>query len=365
MRRWPVGMIGGAPGAFMGDVHRRAMALTGSFDLVAANLSRNPKRACEAGASIGLAPERCYENWLTMARVEAQRTDGIALAVIVTPNDTHLMVASAFLEAGIPVLCEKPLTTTMEAARNFATRFSVPSPQMALAYTYSGYTMVREARRLVRNGALGALRGIQVEYLQDWLGSSESEGGWRLDKQIGGAGGCLGDIGTHAFHLAEFVSGLECTQVSARVSSLVTGHAVPDDAQIQLRFGPCVVGGLWVSQVATGCGNDLKLRIFGEKAGLEWRQEQPETLTLSTSDGHSTALSRGGRAVQMPSLLPQGHHEGYLEAFARLYADAALMLDGQEAPLLPRLNDGLRGQAFIEATLTSGAQDGVWTTISA
>ena len=365
MRRWPVGMIGGAPGAFMGDVHRRAMALTGRFELIAANLSRDAKRASKAAADLGLKPERCYEDWQIMASAESRRTDGIALAVIVTPNNMHLPVASAFLEAGIPVLCEKPLTTEMSAARRFVEQFPNTSSQMALAYTYSGYAMVREARQLVKNGTLGALRSIQIEYLQDWLGHTEAAGGWRLDEQIGGAGGCLGDIGTHAFHLAEFISGLKCQQVSARVSTLVAGRTVPDDAQMQLRFEGGVIGGIWVSQVATGCGNGLRLRLFGEKAGLEWRQETPETLILSTPDGRSTAFARGGCAMQTPSLLPQGHPEGYLEAFARLYDDMALMLDGQPAPLLPRLNDGLRGQAFIEAALTSGARDGIWTHVQA
>lgn len=363
MNTWPVGMIGGAPGSFMGDVHRRALALTGQFSLVAGCLSRHPRQALEAGQALGLDPARAYTDWTRMAREEAARPDGIALAIIVTPNAMHLPVAAAFLDAGIPVLCEKPLALTLEQARHFAIRFEEKTNDMIMAYTYSGYAMVREARRLVQTGALGALRGIQVEYLQDWLADADSDGGWRLDPRTGGAGGCVGDIGTHAFHLAEFVSGLRCEALSARISHLVAGRAVPDDAQIQLRFADDTVGGLWVSQVATGCGNALRLRLFGEKAGLEWNQEQPDTLVLSTMDGCQTHIARAGSAVPTPSLLPRGHPEGYLEAFARLYADTAGLLGGHNAPLLPRLDAGLRGQEFIEAALESGARYGAWTAL--
>ncbi|NVN38167.1 Gfo/Idh/MocA family protein [Komagataeibacter swingsii] len=365
MKKWPVGMIGGAPGSFMGDVHRRALALTGQFSLVAGCLSRHAVPALKAGQTLGLAPARTYIDWTQMARAEAARPDGISLAIIVTPNDMHLPVAAAFLEAGIPVLCEKPLALTVEQARHFAERFIAQAQDMIVAYTYSGYAMVREARRLVHDGALGALRNIQVEYLQDWLGNADSDGGWRLDPRTGGAGGCLGDIGTHAFHLAEFVSGLRCEVLSARVSRLVPRHAVPDDAQIQLRFSNNAVGSLWVSQVATGCGNALRLRLFGEKAGLEWNQEQPDSLIISTADGRTTHVARGGSAVQTSSLLPRGHPEGYEEAFARLYADTANLLGGHDAPLLPRLADGMRGQAFIEAALESGARYGAWTLLQA
>ncbi|BAK82610.1 Gfo/Idh/MocA family protein [Komagataeibacter medellinensis] len=361
MKTWPVGMIGGAPGAFMGDVHRRALALSGQFSLVAGCLSRHPQQALAAGRALGLAPERTYADWAQMARAEAARPDGIALAIIVTPNDTHLPVAAAFLAAGIPVLCEKPLALTLEQAQHFASRFTAKANDMVMAYTYSGYAMVREARRLVQAGALGAIRNIQVEYLQDWLGNADSNGGWRLDPQTGGAGGCLGDIGTHAFHLAEFVSGLQCQSLSARVSRLVPGRAVPDDAQLQLRFSHAAIGSLWVSQVATGCGNGLRLRLYGEKAGLEWKQEQPDTLALSTMDGRTTHTARGGSAVLTPSFLPRGHPEGYLEAFARLYSDTARLLGGLDAPLLPRLAAGVRGLGFVEAALQSGARDGAWT----
>ncbi|MBV1823901.1 Gfo/Idh/MocA family protein [Komagataeibacter oboediens] len=365
MNTWPVGMIGGAPGSFMGDVHRRALALTGRFSLVAGCLSRHAGTAQKAGQALGLDPARTYTDWTQMARVEAARPDGIALAIIVTPNDMHLPVAAAFLEAGIPVLCEKPLALTLDQARHFTERFITKGHDMVVAYTYSGYAMVREARRLVHDGTLGTIRNIQVEYLQDWLGDADSDGGWRLDPRTGGAGGCLGDIGTHAFHLAEFVSGLQCEVLSARVSRLVPRHAVPDDAQIQLRFSDNAVGSLWVSQVATGSGNALRLRLFGEKAGLEWNQEQPDTLIVSTADGRTTHIARGGSAVGTPSLLPRGHPEGYLEAFARLYADTAYLLDGHDAPLLPRLADGVRGQEFIEAALTSGTQYGAWVSVRA
>ena len=363
MTMWPVGMIGGAPGSFMGDVHRRALALTGQFSLAAGCLSRHADQALKAGKALGLDPARTYTNWRQMAQAEAARLDGIALAIIVTPNDMHLPVATAFLEAGIPVLCEKPLTLTLDQAQDFSRRFIAKAQDMVVAYTYSGYAMVREARRLVHNGTLGALRNIQVEYLQDWLGNADSEGGWRLDPRTGGAGGCLGDIGTHAFHLAEFVSGLRCEALSARVSHLVPQHTVPDDAQIQLRFSDNAVGSVWISQVATGCGNALRLRLFGEKAGLEWNQEHPDSLIISTADGRTTHITRGGSAILTPSLLPRGHPEGYLEAFARLYADTARLLSAQDAPLLPRLADGIRGQEFIEAALKSGANDGAWVSL--
>ncbi|WP_242010584.1 Gfo/Idh/MocA family protein [Acetobacter musti] len=358
------GMIGGALGAFMGDVHRRAMALTGRFALTAACLSGHPETARAAGTALRLDPDRIYDDWATMARTEAARPDGIRLAIIVTPNYLHLPVAAIFLDAGIPVFCEKPLTNTLPEAEDFAARFAMSGDRMALAYTYSGYSMVREARTLIRSGRLGPLRSIQAEYLQDWLGASDAPGGWRLDPAKGGPGGCLADIGTHAFHLAEFVTGLRCNALSARVSRLVPGREVPDDAQMQLRFPGGETGGLWVSQVATGCGNGLRLRIFGEKASLEWAQERPEDLILSFPDGHSERIVRGATGVTAPSLLPRGHPEGYLEAFARLYTDLADRIEGRPAPLLPTLADGLRGQHFVAAALTSGAADGAWISLT-
>lgn len=353
-----VGMIGGAPGSFMGDAHRRAIAMTGRFTLVAGCLSGRPEKARAAGAQLGLAPERCYDDWAVMARAEAARAEPISLAVVVTPNDMHLPVTGAFLDEGIKVFCEKPLCIDAAGALAFAQTHATEN--MALAYTYTGYAMVREARRLVREGELGRVRNVQVEYLQDWLDHAAAPGGWRLDARIGGAGGCLGDIGTHAFHLAEFVSGLTCSAVSARVSRLVQGRSVPDDAAVFLDFQDGCVGGLWVSQVATGCGNALRVRLFGTLGSLEWAQERPDELRVARADGTVTTRVRGASAVHAPVFVPRGHPEGYLAALARLYDDLADRLDGQGGDSLPGFGDGLRGVHFVETALASGQEHGMW-----
>ncbi|MBE7728306.1 Gfo/Idh/MocA family oxidoreductase [Komagataeibacter sp. FXV3] len=354
-------MVGGAPGGFMGDVHRMAQRMTGRFMLAAGALSSDPQRAVTAGTMLGLPPDRSYADWRDMAAREAARPDGIQVVSIVTPNYLHLPVARAFMDHGITVICDKPLSADPAEAEAFARDIPDPDARFIVTYTYSGYAMVRHARHLVASGALGRIRMIQVEYPQDWMALPSSGNlGWRQDIRLGGAGGCLGDIGTHALHLAEFTSGLECRQVSALLTRIDENAAVPDSAQLLLRFADNATGGMWVSQVAAGCGNALCIRIYGEKAALGWQQEYPDQLSFTPLGKATQILERGSTDVSEPVFVPRGHPEGYVSAFARLYDDAANLLTNQPAPLLPRFSAGLRGMRFIEAALQSSRNNGQW-----
>ena len=380
-RRIRIGLVGGGQGSFIAGAHRAAARLDDGYELVAGALSSDPERALASGLAMRLAPERCYGDYADMARREAQRSDGIDVVVVVTPNHLHFPVAKAFLEAGIHVICDKPLTTRLDHADELLALAQRTGLLFMVTHTYSGYPLVRHARELVRSGALGDLRVVQVEYAQDWLAeplelTGQKQAAWRADPERAGPAGALGDIGTHAFQLAQFVTGLEVEQLAAELTTFVPGRALDDNVQVMLRFKSGARGALWASQVATGSANRLQLRVFGSRAALHFDQENPEQL-LYTRLGEATQIVRrgatpaGGDAARA-SRLPAGHPEGYFEAFAQLYTDFALAwharaagqpFDTEHHPM-PTVRDGRQGMAFIDAVLRSHRGGCAWVALS-
>ncbi len=379
-RRLRLGMVGGGEGAFIGAVHRLAARLDDTWLLVAGALSSDAARAEASAASLGLA--RSYADWHEMARVEATLEDGIDAVAIVTPNHLHARIALAFLDAGIHVICDKPLAVSLAEAEALAQRTRETNLVFALTHTYSGYPLVRHARHMVEAGELGEIRVIQVEYAQDWLAQPVEHDGtnrqaaWRTDPALAGPAGCLGDIGTHAYQLAAFVSGLSPSAVSAEVHTFVPGRRVDDHVQAMLRYANGARGMLWASQVASGAENALRLRVYGTRASLMFDQEQPNELWFTEQGAEAVRLTRGrvsSAAARHATRVPPGHPEGYLEAFAQLYRDAALQIaarnEGLPSPpeslLLTTVDDGVEGLRFIDAVLASSRADGAWQTMKA
>ena len=375
-RRIRLGMVGGGTGAFIGYVHRIAARLDGDYELVAGALSSTPERSQESGKAVGLAPDRIYDDYEQMAKAEAARPDGIEAVAIVTPNHMHYGPAKAFLEAGIHVICDKPLTSSLDDARKLADIKPAKGAKFLLTHNYTGYPLIRQARELVESGALGKIRVVQAEYPQDWLAVEADPGNkqaaWRTDPARSGAGGAIGDIGTHAYNLLRFVTGLKTEAVSADLQSFVSGRKLDDNVHIMLRFEGGARAMLWASQVAVGCENGLQLRVYGEKAGLEWRQDNPNYMWYTEFGKPKQLLTRGGAisgnaASTMNVRVPAGHPEGYLEAFATLYSQFAEVIRGNGAPyegLLPTMQDGVEGMQFITASVKSSAEDGRWVKLS-
>lgn len=375
-RRLRLGMVGGGRGAFIGAVHRLAARMDDHYELLAAALSADPANARASALALGLDPARAYEDYALMAQTEAARSDGIEVVAITTPNHLHAPVARAFLQAGIHVICDKPLALTLAEGEELALLARQQRRLFALTHTYSGYPMVRHARELVAAGALGELRYVQVEYLQDWLANpippgQNKQADWRADPAKAGRAGCLGDIGTHAYQLAAFISGQWPSELAAQLHSFVPGRRVDDHLQVWLRYPSGMRGSLNASQIASGDENRLQIRLYGSKASLVFRQESPNELWLTPTGGASQRLTRGrvaSPAAQHASRVPAGHPEGYLEAFAQLYTDAALQIHALEAGLPPpseslaltTVEDGVAGMRFIEASLASHAADGRW-----
>lgn len=363
MQRVRLGMVGGGEGAFIGAVHRIAARMDGRFDLVAGALSSDPDRAARSAADLGMA--RSYDSFAAMAAAEAAREDGIEAVAIVTPNHLHAAPAIAFLQAGIHVICDKPLAATRQDARAMAAAASASQARFFLTHNYAALPMIREARAIVAEGGIGDLRLVQVEYLQGWLASDpgSKQSAWRLDPARAGAG-ALGDIGTHAWQLAAFVTGQRPQAIAAEVSSMVPGRTIDDDARLALRYASGMRGGLWVSQVAAGCQNRLNLRVFGTEGGLDWSQEEPERLIRRHRDGPAQIMTRADdRSASFRT--PPGHPEGYLEGFANLYSDIAAVIRGDLtlAERVPGIEDGLSGMAFIAAAQASSAAGGAWTEV--
>jgi predicted dehydrogenase len=373
-RRIRLGMVGGGEGAFIGAVHRIAARLDDQYELVAGALSSEPGRALRSAEAIGLP--RGYPDYLTMAREEAERADGIEAVAIVTPNDQHAPAAEAFLKAGVHVICDKPVTTTLAEAQRLKALAQQAKRIFAVTHNYTGYPMVRHARQLVREGALGEIRVVQVEYAQDWLterleSTGQKQAAWRTDPKRSGAGGCIGDIGTHAFNLLHYVTGLKTSELAAELSTFVEGRALDDNVQVMLRLANGARGCLWASQVAPGNENGLRLRVYGSRGGVEWAQEQPNQLRHAPFGEPVRTVSRGTGAVladgQRVTRLPSGHPEGYLEAFATVYGEIAGAIraarDGAVLPAevhFPTIDDGIEGVAFIEAAVRSSAENGCW-----
>lgn len=378
-RRIRLGMVGGGQGAFIGAVHRIAARIDDQFELVAGALASDSIRAKASAKDLGIADDRAYGSFEEMAKAEAARSDGIEAVSIVTPNHMHSPVAKAFLEAGIHVICDKPLTTTVAEAEELVALVRKTGRVFVVTHNYTGYPMVRQARAMVANGDLGEIRLVQAEYPQDWLTerletSGQKQAAWRTDPARSGAGGCIGDIGTHAYNLACFVTGLELDELLAQLSTFVEGRLLDDDVQILLRWKGGAKGMLWASQVAVGNENGLTLRVYGSKGGLEWAQENPNHLWFTPHGRPKQLLTRGGAGALVEAgrvtRIPSGHPEGYLEGFATIYAEAARAIRAAEtgrkqdlAVIFPTIEDGLAGVKFIDAALRSSASNGAWVRI--
>jgi predicted dehydrogenase len=376
-RRLRLGMVGGGPGAFIGAVHRIAARLDDRYELVAGAFSSNPERSRAGARDLRVSPDRAYDSFTAMASAEAQRPDRIDAVAIVTPNNVHYPAAKAFLEAGIHVICDKPLTSTLDDAMLLQEIVRRTKLVFGLTHNYTGYPMVRQARQMVAEGKLGTIRVVQVDYVQDWLAIPLEQTGhkqalWRTDPAQSGPGGCLGDIGTHAYNLACFVTQLQCEEVGGELSTFVPGRRVDDNVQTLLRFRGGARGMLWASQVASGNRNNLRLRVYGEEAGLEWRQEEPECLLFSPFGKPPMQIFRAAPgAIEVAahaSRVPGGHPEGYLEAFAQLYTDLAEQISAHQqgrapAPaslLVPGIEEGVAGMRFISAVVESSRRNSSW-----
>jgi predicted dehydrogenase len=374
-----LGMVGGGQGAFIGAVHRIAARLDDRYELVAGALSADPKRAKASGLELGLKADRCYGSFEDMARREAELKDGIEAVAVVTPNHMHFPVAKAFLQRGIHVICDKPLTTTLKDAKKLADLVEKSGAVFALTHNYTGYPMIRQAREMVAEGKLGDIRLVHAEYVQDWLTTKLEDTGqkqaeWRTDPARSGAGGAIGDIGTHAYNLACFVSGLAAESVSADLTTFVKGRRLDDNVHVMLRYRNGARGMIWASQVAPGNENGLKLRVYGTKGGLEWAQEDPNYLWFAPFGEPKRLITRGGAgsgaAAGRVTRVPPGHPEGYLEGFANLYSEAAAAIVAARSRrkpdrnvIFPTVNDGVKGMAFLEACIRSSGRNGAWVTL--
>lgn len=374
--RLRLGMVGGGRDAFIGAVHRIAARLDDQYDLVAGCFSSTAAKSAGSGADLGLDPARVYADYAAMAEAEAGRIDAVS---IVTPNHLHAPVARAFLARGIHVLCDKPLTATLDEARALEAEAARSDALFILTHNYTGYPMVRQARAMVAAGDLGPIRVVQVEYAQDWLSTplertGQKQAEWRTDPARSGGGGATGDIGTHAYNLACFVTGLRAESLAADLHRFVPGRRLDDNGHVLMRMTGGARGMLWCSQVAPGNENALRLRVYGETGGLDWSQEDPNYLWFTPLGQPKRLITRNGAGAGPEagrvSRIPPGHPEGYLEGFATLYAEAARAIHARKAgrPLpegvvFPTLADGVAGVAFVDACVRSSARDAAWTAL--
>ncbi|SIR00094.1 Predicted dehydrogenase [Rhizobium sp. RU20A] len=378
-----LGMVGGGVGAFIGAVHRIAARIDGEFELVAGALSSTAEKAEASGRALGLDPSRVYSDFRQMAIREARLKDGIEAVAIVTPNHMHFAPAKEFLTRGIHVICDKPLTATLADARKLKDIAEKSDALFVLTHNYTGYPMVRQAREMVAEGLLGDIRLVQMEYPQDWLTEAIEQDGqkqaaWRTDPTKSGAGGSTGDIGTHAYNLGAFVSGLELDELAADLDSFVPGRALDDNAHVMMRFkeknGVRAKGMLWCSQVAPGHENGLKVRVYGTRGGLEWVQADPNYLWYTPFGEPKRLITRGGAgsgaAAARVTRIPSGHPEGYLEGFANIYAEAARAIYARRkgetidaAVTYPTLEDGIKGMLFVDACVKSSKKNGAWVKV--
>ena len=369
-----LGMVGGGRDAFIGSVHRIASRLDDHFELVAGAFSSTVEKSKLSGLDLGVAEDRSYGNYKEMAIREARLKNGIEAVSIVTPNHLHFSAAKEFLKRGIHVICDKPLTATAADAKKFLNLVNDSDALFVLTHNYTAYPMIRQAREMINNQALGDLRVVQVEYAQDWLSSDlestdHKQASWRVDPEKSGAGGCIGDIGTHAFNLAGFVTGLKLESLCADMHTFVDGRQLDDNIHIMLRYQGGAKGMLWSSQVAPGNENGLRLRVYGSKGGIEWSQEEPNKLWYSPLGAATQVLTRSGPgasdAANAVSRIPAGHPEGYLEGFATIYTETAEAIfaarEGKSKDTLcPGIKDGYDGIAFISAAIASNKKNGSW-----
>ena len=376
--RLRVGMVGGGRNAFIGAVHRFAMRLDDRIALVAGALSSDPANAAASAAEIGIAADRSYADYREMARAEAARPDGIEAVVIVTPNHLHAPIATAFLKAGIDVICDKPLSTTLAEAEALVSLTRSRQRKFVVTLNNTGYAMVRQAREMVAAGELGKLVSVHASYIQDWLtlpidAEGQKQAEWRTDPARAGQSAVLADIGVHAFNLASFISGCEAEDVAADLFTAVPGRRLDDNAHVLVRWSGGVRGTVVASQTSPGHYNDLSVRIYGDKGGLEWTGTRPEELRFSPYGEETRTIVRGGHGStgesRNVSRMPAAHPEGYIEAFANLYRDAAEIIrahrsgasaDPVRSGFVPDVVDGARGVKFVSAAVDSHAAGGAW-----
>lgn len=380
-KRLKLGMVGGGRGAFIGEAHRIAARLDDRFTLVAGALSADPQVALSSGADLGLDPDRVYTDFKAMAQAEATRADGIDVVSVVTPNHLHEAICRAFLQAGIHVICDKPLATSHAAARDLVATAAEADRLLGVTYTYMGYPMVREARALVEAGDLGEIRLVQAEFALGWLTTplerdgDSKQAAWRTDPAQAGPSFVVADLGTHCFHLAEFVAGQKAERVAADLHTFVSGRPLEDNAHLMLSYDAGARGTIWASMVAAGENVGLRLRVYGTRGHIAWFQERPDELRLAFGGEPARTLVRGGpglsEAAKRATRIVAGLPEGYYEAFANLYRDYADLITARRTgdapdPLslwAPTGADGARGLAFVEAALASQRNDGQWTVI--
>lgn len=375
--RMPIGMVGGGREAFIGAVHRMALRLDGQSDLVAGCLSSDSQRARDSAADLGIDSNRAYDDFTEMAQNEAARPDGIQAVVIVTPNHLHAPVASAFLNAGIDVICDKPLSATMEQAEQLVKLTRQSGLVFAVTLNNTGYPLVRQMKEMIADGVIGRLRAIHVEYMQDWLAlpiekEGQKQASWRTDPKQAGASAVLADIGVHAFNLASFITGLEAEKVAADLSTAVEGRQLDDNASVLVRWSGGVPGTIIASQTFPGHLNDLSIRIAGDKGGLAWSGLYPDELKFTPLGEETRLIARAGAGSSAEALhssrMPPAHQEGYIEAFGNFYRDAIEVIsarragrESDRAKWLPDVVDGARGVRFVEAAVASSRDGGRWT----
>ncbi len=375
-RKIRMGMVGGGPGAFIGSVHRMAARLDGKIDLICGTFSSDRAKSLATAAELFLPETRCYKNYQEMMEFESalpadERIDCVS---IVTPNKTHYDIAMKALEHGFHVICEKPMTFTLEQAKALSVKVKESGLIFALTHNYTGYPMVKQARAMIKAGELGEIRKIVAEYPQGWLGDAiedtSKQAGWRVDPSQAGISCCMGDIGSHAENLTEYVTGLKITELCADLTTFVPGRILDDDGNVLVRFDNGARGVLYASQISTGEENGLKLRVYGTKGAIEWLQEKPETLIFKRNN-QPQQIFRRNWAGTLPeaagaSRIPAGHPEGFIEAFANIYSQfadaisAKLDLDKDFVPDFPTVEDGLRGMAFIDAVVKSSKSEQKW-----
>lgn len=371
------GMVGGGRGSQIGDSHRIAARLDGRYQLVAGAFDVVPERGRALADDLGLEPDRAYDDFRAMAAAEAERADGVEIVSVVTPNSTHYEIARAFLERGIHVICEKPLATSLEHARDLHDVARRAGAVCAVMYGYSGYPLVRQARRMVAAGELGRIRVVQAEFAHGGMAEPVEQhnpsAAWRLRPEIAGPSFVLGDAGTHAHHLATYITGHHATEVAAEMSRMVPGRQLEDNAHVLMRFDNGATGFLWASAIAVGNTHGLRIRVYGEKAGLEWQQEHPNQLRFAPLGAPARILERDtgylDASVARLNRISAGHPEGYFEAFGNVYRDVADVVaasrGGPAAPDAsadyPSAADGVRGVRFLDAAVESAAAGGAWT----
>ena len=376
-RRIRLGMVGGGQGSLIGEAHRIASRLDDKYEFCAGSLSSDPARSIASAKELGLSFDRSYSDYTEMANSEAARDDGIDVVAVVTPNHTHYAIAKTFLEAGIHVICDKPMTLTVEEADSLRETAKRKDRILAVTYNYTGYAMIREAREIIARGDLGKIRVIQAHYAQDWLTNrieleGQKQAAWRTDPKKSGVGGTINDIGTHAYHLACFVSGLKLESLCADLSTFVEGRLLDDNVHILLRFKGGAKGMLWASQIAVGNENDVKISVYGDKGGLIWQQEQPNEISFMEFGKPRQRITRGGPSGHPTSptsiiRMPNGHPEGYLEGFATIYSQVAIAInaanEGRKLDsniLFPTGDDGRSGVAFVDAAVRSSSAGSIW-----